>query len=258
MIRLLDGKEWEKKELLDRMDDDSFYYGYLGEAALSSSSIKSLYESPVKYKSYLAKDNSNVPALREGRLFHTLVLEYEKIPERYIFVDASTRNTNKYKDAKAENPGMEIMLKKELSYFQYLVKCLESNYEASELLRGGAAELPGIGEINDFPFRCKADYLTTDRIVDVKTTNDIGSWVYTARHKWHYDVQAYIYMELFNVQNFTFLVIDKGSGEIGIYECSEEALERGKKKVEIACNNYRNYFYDKTKNVNEYVRKGYI
>jgi hypothetical protein len=65
-------------------------------------------------------------------------------------------------------------------------------------------------------------------------------------------------MELFNVQNFTFLVIDKGSGEIGIYECSEEALERGKKKVEIACNNYRNYFYDKTKNVNEYVRKGYI
>lgn len=30
MIRLLDGKEWEKKELLDRMDDDNFYYGYLG------------------------------------------------------------------------------------------------------------------------------------------------------------------------------------------------------------------------------------
>ena len=49
MIRLLDGKEWERKDLLDRMDDDGFYYGYLGEAALSSSSIKSLYESPVKY-----------------------------------------------------------------------------------------------------------------------------------------------------------------------------------------------------------------
>ena len=65
-------------------------------------------------------------------------------------------------------------------------------------------------------------------------------------------------MELFNVQNFTFLVIDKGTGEIGIYECSEQAIETGKKKVEVACDNYRKYFYEKTESVNEYVRKGYI
>ena len=95
-------------------------------------------------------------------------------------------------------------------------------------------------------------------IVDVKTTSDLSSWVYSARYKWHYDVQAYIYMQLFNVQKFVFLVIDKSTGEIGIYECSEESLEKGKKKVETACNNYRKYFYDKTENVNEYVRKGYI
>tara|TARA_Y100000114_G_C11751238_1_gene324432 strand:+ start:131 stop:907 length:777 start_codon:yes stop_codon:yes gene_type:complete len=258
MIRLLDGKEWDEKDLIDRMDDDTFYYGYLGETCLSSSSVKSLYESPVKYRKYLTMDNNDVPALREGRLFHMLVLEQEKIADRYHFVDASSRNTNKYKDAKLDNPGVEVMLTKELNQLLYLVKCLESNYEASELLRNGIAEVPSIGEINDFPFRGKADYVKKDRLVDVKTTGDINSWVYSAKNKWHYDMQASIYTELFSIQNFTFLVIDKNSGEIGIYDCSKESLQKGRKKVEIACDNYRKYFHEKTLNVNEYTRKGYI
>jgi hypothetical protein len=163
-----------------------------------------------------------------------------------------------FKEAKLDNPGVEVMLHKELRSMSYLVSKIEANIEASELLRGGLEEVAGIGEINDLPFRGKADYLRTDMIVDVKTTSDLSSWVYSARYKWHYDVQAYIYMQLFNVQKFVFLVIDKSTGEIGIYECSEESLEKGKKKVETACNNYRKYFYDKTENVNEYVRKGYI
>ena len=61
------------------------------------------------------------------------------------------------------------------------------------------------------------------------------------------------------VEHSNILVnIDKSTGEIGIYECSEESMEKGRQKVEVACNNYRKYFYDKTENVNEYVRKGYI
>ena len=41
-IKLLDGKEWDKQELLDNMMSDDFYYGYLSKAALSSSSAKML------------------------------------------------------------------------------------------------------------------------------------------------------------------------------------------------------------------------
>ena len=33
-----------------KMKEDSFYYGYLGKTALSSSSIKLLLDSPKKYK----------------------------------------------------------------------------------------------------------------------------------------------------------------------------------------------------------------
>ena len=41
-IVLLDGTVWDKTDLLDKMNDDNFYYGYLSQAALSSSSLKLL------------------------------------------------------------------------------------------------------------------------------------------------------------------------------------------------------------------------
>ena len=89
-ITLLDGKLWNKKEIISRMYDDEFYYGYLGKNALSSSSAKKLLDSPKKYKKSLTEDNSNVAALRDGRFFHVLALEPEKIDENYMFIDSST------------------------------------------------------------------------------------------------------------------------------------------------------------------------
>ena len=45
-IQLLNGETFSKKELLDKMMDDDFYYNFLGKNALSSSSIKLLLDSP--------------------------------------------------------------------------------------------------------------------------------------------------------------------------------------------------------------------
>jgi len=55
-ITLLDGKSWKIKEIISKMYDDSFYYGYLGKTALSSSSAKKLLDSP---KSYLNSLNES-------------------------------------------------------------------------------------------------------------------------------------------------------------------------------------------------------
>ena len=49
-IELLNGERFRKDEILKLMESDDFYYGYLGKAALSSSSIKLLLDSPKKYK----------------------------------------------------------------------------------------------------------------------------------------------------------------------------------------------------------------
>jgi hypothetical protein len=69
-------------------------------------------------------------------------------------------------------------------------------------------------------------------------------------------MQCYIYSKLFNVQNFTFVVIEKGSGEIGIFDCSEETMEKAGRKLKKVCNTYEEYFIRKIKDPNEYVRRG--
>ena len=41
-IKLLDGSEWNVKEILEKMEDNNFYYGFLGKNTLSSSDAKNL------------------------------------------------------------------------------------------------------------------------------------------------------------------------------------------------------------------------
>jgi len=48
-VTLLNKEVFNKEEILVQMLDDTFYYGYLGKNALSSSSCKSLLESPEAY-----------------------------------------------------------------------------------------------------------------------------------------------------------------------------------------------------------------
>ena len=69
-------------------------------------------------------------------------------------------------------------------------------------------------------------------------------------------MQCYIYRKLYNVQKFTFLVIEKGTGEIAIYDCSEETIEKAGHKLKKVCNIYEEYFIRKSKDPNEFVRRG--
>jgi hypothetical protein len=42
MIETFDNKKWNKKDIIPKMYDDEFYYGYLGKNALSSSEFKNI------------------------------------------------------------------------------------------------------------------------------------------------------------------------------------------------------------------------
>ena len=62
-IKLLDGQSWDYNELLEQMLKDEFYYGYLGKAALSSSSLKKLLQSPKVYQASLNEQQVETKAL---------------------------------------------------------------------------------------------------------------------------------------------------------------------------------------------------
>ena len=241
-IKLLDGKYYDKAELLKRMDDDTFYYGELNELALSSSSLKLLLSSPKTYKFSLQYGSSDSQALRDGWLFHTAILEPEVFSAQE-FVEVQSKNTKKFREAKAKNP--RVFTAKERGDAERLVDAFYRNEYAKELITKAEFEIPAIDNVLDYPFRGKADVLATDRIVDLKTTTNIQNFSWSAQ-KFSYEVQCYLYCNLFKKEykDFHFLVLDKGSLDIGIFNCSEEFYYRGEEKVQKALDLYNKFFIE--------------
>jgi len=254
MITLLNGEAWGKDEILTQMYDDEFYYGHLGKHALSSSSLKMLLKSPKTYRNVTKYgSDTDSPALRAGKLLHWMVLEPHKIDALH-FVEASSKNTNIYKHAVEEHG--EVYLEKEKQQAQRLTDALLRNEEAIKLINKSEFEVPAIEMLDGLAFRGKADILKDNNIIDIKTTQDIGSFRYSA-DKYGYDLQAYLYTKLFNVDKFTFLVIDKGSCDIGVFEASEDFIARGEDKYRQATDLYK-YFFVEEHDLDQYVMRGIL
>ena len=251
-IELLNGEIFKHDEILELMKDDEFYYGYLGKAALSSSSIKLLLDSPKKYKYVTEYGSQESNALDAGWLFHTCILEPDVFNSQ-IFVDVQSKNTKAYKLAKEEHGKVYTM--KQKNDAERLADAFLRNEHALQLITDCEFEVPAIGMVQGYPFRGKADVLGKG-LVDLKTTSDLKAFPYSAR-KYGYDVQVYLYTELFNkpYQEFKFAAIDKGSLDIGIYDVSEEFYLQGKAKVTKALEVFETFFINGA-DIDSYCIKG--
>jgi hypothetical protein len=254
MITTFDKKQWRKEELLANMQDDSFYYGYLGQNALSSSTIKTLVNSPKTYYFTTKYGSGETQALRDGKLFHTMILEPEKLDDM-IFVDAATKASKEYKLAK--ETGKEVYTKNEKKAAERLCDALLRNEAVKEYLTKAEYEVPQIAMIDGIPIRAKADIIKGNTIIDLKTTTGIKDFRYSA-DKYSYDLQAWLYREMFGVENFIFVVIDKGSLDIAIFECSDEFYEKGKQKFEQGVSNYKYFFQTEGVDLDQYVLRGVL
>ena len=254
-IKTFDNKLWDKQELIDNMYNDEFYYGYLGKQALSSSSLKMVLSSPKTYKYVTKYGQSETQPLRDGKLFHTMILEPHKIDELTI-VDVATKAGKAYKEAKAK--GLEVYTTNEIKAAERLADAILRNDEAVHYMSKAQFEIPEIAMIDGIPFRAKADILKDNQIVDLKTTTGLNEFRYSA-DKYSYDLQAYLYREMFKVDEFVFVCIDKGSLDIGIFECSDEFYEKGKRKLEQGIANYKYFFgEDSDVDLNQYVLRGVL
>ena len=247
-ITLLNGERFNKDNLLDLLREDEFYYGYMAKAALSSSSIKMLHQSPKRYKFVTDYGSPDSQALRDGYLFHTAILEPDVFNDQ-IFVDVQSKNTKKYKEALSEHG--KVFTIKEKRDAERLADAFLRNEQALRLLDNSEFEVPACGMIGGYPFRAKADVLGKNKIVDLKTTNSLNSFsrLVNGRQlgdcaKYGYDIQVYIYCELFNVPytEFVFGVIDKGTLDIGIYYVGEDFYNEGKRKTHEAIEVFETFF----------------
>jgi hypothetical protein len=226
------------------MDDDSFYYGYLSKHALSSSMCKSLLEGPEVYANKLKEPpKAKEPQpFRDGRLIHLLALEPHRIEELTI-ID-STKGSKLYKLAVEEKPAQTVYTRAELNRCKDIADAVLENDDFKNIVKDASFEIPSISNYNGLPFRGKADVLLPGVVVDLKTTSDIDNFNQAAL-LYGYDLQAALYLELFESFEFKYIVVDKKTKEVKTVQFSDDFIQSGYDKLDLATENYYNYLENK-------------
>ena len=226
------------EEAINKLREDEHYYGKFGKKFLSNSDISTLLKNPLS----LGQPQAQIPAFLVGGYFHTAILEPEKL-KKYRVIEASTRNTKVYKELSG---GEMCLLQSEVDLCEAMIDKVLENDVCRSLIRpsSGEYELPGIKEIDGALWKGKADIINHDEklIIDLKTTADLDGFRWSAK-KYNYDSQAYIYSKLFGYE-MLFIVIDKNTHQIGIFDCSPEFYQRGADKVQKAVEAYNLFHKD--------------
>ncbi len=235
-----------KTEIINRLKNDEDYYGSFGKQYLSNSDIQTLLSNPLA----LHKDRSMSSAFLVGGYFHTAILEPDKL-KKYKIIKSSNRNTKIYKELSG---GEMCLLQDEVDKIELMLDKINNNKICMDLIRNANVEYetPGVTELFGNKWKGKADIINHDDkvIIDLKTTNDLDSFRFSAK-KYNYDSQAYIYSHLFGYE-FMFIVIDKNTHQIGLFDCSTEFLERGQYKVEKASEVYDLFYKSEDFDPNQY------
>ena len=225
-----------KARILKKLKNDEDYYGEFGNQFLSNTHVSRLLKDPLN----VFKPSKPSPAFLIGGYFHTCILEPDKL-KKYKVVKSTSRNTKAYKDVAG---GELCLLQQEVD----MIELMRDKVTDNDICRGLLSdpvfkkcveyEKPGITELFGNKWKGKADIVNHDEklVIDLKTTADINKFQYSA-NKYNYDSQAYIYSKLFGYE-FLFIVIDKTTHQIGMFDCSPKFYERGEDKVRRASEAY--------------------
>ena len=232
----------QKLKILKKLRNDADYYGDFGKQFLSNSDIYHLLNNPLKFQQ--VQDPS--PAFLVGGYFHTAILEPDKL-KKYKVVKSNTRNTKQYKEVSG---GELCLLQHEVDNIELMREVLMDNDICRDLIKGADYaestcmqwEEPMIKEIEGITWKGKADIVNHDErlVIDLKTTADIKKFRNSA-YRFNYDSQAYIYSQLFGYE-MLFIVIDKNTHQIGLFDCSPQFYESGLGKVRMAVEVYDLFF----------------
>ena len=229
----------KREDILKKLTDDKHYYGDFGKKYLSSSDVGVLLSNPLALK----REQKQTAAFLVGGYFHTTILEPDKL-KKFKVIPTTSRNTKLYKE---KSSGELCLLQQEVDNIKLMSEKMLSNTICNGLIRGKWVEYekPMITKIGKYMWKGKCDVLNHDDqlVIDLKTTADINNFRRSA-FRYNYDAQAYVYRKLFGY-DMLFMVIDKITKQIGIFDCSEEFYNIGKDKVERAMEAYDLFFKSK-------------
>ena len=235
-----------KKNIIAKLKDDTHYYGDFGKKYLSNSDITTLLSNPLA----LGQPSKPSSAFLVGGYFHTAILEPDKL-KKFKIIPATTRNTKMYKEMSG---GELCLLQHEVDHIELMTEKMMSNDVCKNLIQSDWCEyeLPGVDQVGRYMWKGKADIVNhADKlVVDIKTTADIQKFKNSA-YRYNYDSQAYIYQTLFGYE-MVFIVIDKTTHQLGVFDCSPEFIASGKDKVDRAEDAYELFYKTKDFNPKQY------
>lgn len=236
----------DNKETIEKLRDDENYYGEFGRTYLSNSDIYALLNNPLDFK----KQKPKTAALVVGGYFHTCILEPHKL-DKFKISKSKTRNTKEYKEL---SDGDICLLEKEADEIQLMREIVLDNDLFKQLIQDGDVEYekPGIVELEGMMWKGKADIVNHSEqlVIDLKTTGNINSFSSSA-YKFNYDSQAYIYSKMFGYE-LIFLVIDKNTHQLGLFDCSDRFIQSGANKVAKAVQIYNEFFVNDGADISQY------
>ena len=238
------------------LSDDSYY---ADRYYMSNSALKLMRESPTKFhlwrKGLWSQPDTSAYSL--GKAVHSMYLEGK---DTAVLCDIRRdKRTQAYRDLLDESYGMNLLSGSEYKDYEGMMAKLNSIEELKSLMsfdepEFGTSELAGFKEVQGVNFKGKADriikYNEDSRyIVDLKTTAK-SLEDFRSSAKWLlYNQQAALYSEIFDADFFVFLVIEKTYPyEVGVFECSQEFLDRGKQELSKSIEMYKELFINEEYN----------
>lgn len=239
-----------QNNIIEKLKDDSNYYGEVGQQYLSNSDIYSLLKNP---RNFRKKEKSL--ALIEGGYFHTAMLEPHKLKE-YSVMDVSSRATKGFKEYIKDNDlhPYDVLLTKEVEKINTWVDAMKSNFVmyTDIYAEGNVYEKPAVTNMFGVDWKGKADIITQTRVIDIKTTGNVDKFKWSA-NDYNYDSQAYVYEQLFG-KPVEFYIIDKTTLKLKIAKPSPETILRGRDKVLKAIEVYNKFFAeDSAEDITQYI-----
>jgi hypothetical protein len=229
------------KKSIELLRDDKNYYGEFGRNFMSNTDVKMLIDDPANFKQG-SIDQEN---LAKGRLTHTLLFEPHKAHSLQLS-SAADRRVKQYKEDLERSGQQYLLLQKDFEEMAFLVSRVKENERVYNLLFGPGYkyEEPNIMAYRGLYWKTKADSLG-DVVVDFKTTGDLSRFKWAAK-EYCYDSQAFLYSRSYG-KPVVFVVAEKGSGRLGVFECGTDFLESGLSKVKLALENYDRFWNPDTR-----------
>lgn len=146
--------------------------------ALNWSSLKLMHDSPRMYKWRQDHPRADTGAMSLGRIIHMAILEPDRFeldcvrrPDEW---DSWRTKAAREWRTKQQTRGREVLTDEDADLVEIIRERLEGHVDATMLLDGTDREIPLTWEVNGVSCKGRLDALARDRIVDLKTTRDLG------------------------------------------------------------------------------------